>query len=120
MNITEFAKFCSSTPRSLRHYEKLGLIAPKRAPNGYRRYDKSQAEVVKQIQWLLKARLSLKKIKYIVPCTIQETKILMCQDLKALFESEIGRLEEEIDALARSKKILLRTLKNSVLVGSDG
>lgn len=72
--------------------------------------------MIKQIQWLLKARLSLKKIKYIVPCTIQETKILMCIDLKNLFEDEVDRLEEEIDALTKSKRLLLKTLKNSVLV----
>lgn len=93
MNITEFANYCEASPRSLRHYEKLGLIAPMRASNGYRKYHKSQANVIKQIQWLLKARLSLKKIKYIVPCTIQETKILMCIDLKNLFEDEVDRLE---------------------------
>lgn len=112
MNITD----CETSPRSLRHYEKLGMIAPMRASNGYRKYHKSQANVIKQIQWLLKARLSLKKIKYIVPCTIQETKILMCIDLKNLFEDEVYRLEEEIDALTKSKRLLLKTLKNSVLV----
>jgi DNA-binding transcriptional MerR regulator len=119
MKITEFANYCNVTPRSLRHYEKLGLIAPGRTSNGYRKYQKSQAEVVKQIQWLLKARLSLKKIKYIVPCTIQETKILMCKDLKNLFEDEIKRLEEEIEALAKSKIILVKTLRNSILVKDD-
>lgn len=116
MNITEFANFCGVSPRSLRHYEKLGLIAPTRAANGYRKYHKSQANVIKQIQWLLKARLSLKKIKYIVPCTIQETKILMCIDLKNLFEDEVERLEQEIEALNKSKRLLVKTLKNSVLV----
>lgn len=116
MNITEFANYCGSSPRSLRHYEKLGLIAPSRSSNGYRKYSKSQADVVKQIQWLLKARLSLKKIKYIVPCTIQETKILMCIDLKNLFEGEVERLENEIDALTKSKRLLVKTLKNSILV----
>lgn len=119
MKITEFANYCGVTARSLRHYEKLGLIAPTRTSNDYRQYHKSQAEIVKQIQWLLKARLSLKKIKYIVPCTIQETKILMCKDLKNLFENEIERLEEEIAVLTKSKRILVRTIKNSVLVEDD-
>lgn len=116
MKINEFAKFCGVSPRSLRHYEKSGLLAPLRNPNGYREYNKSQADTVKQIQWLLKARLSLKKIKYIVPCTLQETKILMCQDLQNLFESEISRIDEEIEALKKSKRLLDKTLKNSILV----
>lgn len=116
MNISEFAKYCGTSPRSLRHYEKLGLIVPSRARNGYREYNRSHADVVRQIQWLLKARLNLKKIKYIVPCTIQETKILMCIDLKNLFENEVKRLESEINALSKSKRLLVRTLKNSILV----
>lgn len=116
MKIKEFAKFCRTSPRSLRHYEKLGLIVPLRNSNGYREYDKSQADVIKQIQWLLQARLSLKKITYIVPCTIQETKILMCQDLQSLFEEEIQRIDAEIAALRKSKHLLAATLKNSVLV----
>ena len=116
MKINEFAKFCGTSPRSLRHYEKLGLIAPTRNINGYREYSKSQVYTVKQIQWLLKARLNLKKIKYIVPCTLQETKILMCQDLKNLFESEIKRINNEIEALKKSKLLLDKTLRNSILV----
>lgn len=116
MKINEFADYCGVTPRKLRHYEKMGLIAPVRSSNGYRHYQKSQAEVVKQIQWLLRARLSLENIKYIVPCTLQETKILMCKDLKKLFEDEIEKLDQEMKALAKSKKLLAKTLKNSVLV----
>lgn len=116
MKINEFAKYCNTTPRSLRHYEKLGLIAPQRNSNGYREYSLAQANTIKQIQWLLKARLSLKKIKYIVPCTLQETKILMCQDLKNLFETELQRLTDEITALQKSKQLLSTTLKNSILV----
>jgi DNA-binding transcriptional MerR regulator len=116
MKINEFAKYCGTSARSLRHYEKFGLIAPLRGANGYREYSKSQSYVVSQIQWLLKARLGMKKIKYIVPCTLQETKILMCQDLKNLFEGELQRLDDQILALKKSKILLAKTLKNSVLV----
>lgn len=116
MKINEFAKLCGSTARSLRHYEKHGLILPKRNENGYREYSKSQAETIKQIQWLLKGGLSLKKIKHIIPCTLQETKILMCIDLKNLFEVELRRIDNEISTLKKSKHLLQKTLKNSVLV----
>jgi DNA-binding transcriptional MerR regulator len=116
MKIQEFAKLCGVSARSLRHYEKSGLLAPARTAAGYRDYDRSQVAVVRQIQWLLRARLSVKKIQYILPCTLQETKILMCQDLKGLFENEVARLDEEIDALQQSRRLLRRTLKNSVVV----
>tara|TARA_B110001454_G_scaffold124375_1_gene116068 strand:- start:46069 stop:46422 length:354 start_codon:yes stop_codon:yes gene_type:complete len=116
MKISEFAKYCGASARSLRHYEKLGLIVPLRNSNGYREYSQSQANTIKQIQWLLKARLGLKKIKYIVPCTLQETKILMCQDLKSLFQNELRRLDKEIEALKKSRHLLDKTLKNSILV----
>lgn len=116
MKISEFAKLCSVSSRSLRHYEKLGLITFERQRNGYRLFTKSHIEIVHQIQWLIKAKVSLKKIKYILPCTVQKFEIQMCDDLKNLFKNEILRIEDEIRALKKSKTILLKTLKNSIPV----
>lgn len=114
--MNEFAKQCGVSSRSLRHYEKLGLIRFERAANGYRLFKKSQVEVVHQIQWLIKANVSLKNMKYILPCTIQTSNIQMCEELRELFEKEISRIESEIIALKKSKSILAKTLKNSIPV----
>lgn len=116
MKISELAKLTSASPRSIRHYEKMGLVLPARLENGYRIYDKSHLKIIQEISWLLEAGLTLKNIKYIVPCTLQKTEILMCVDLQNLFKSEIEHIDAKIKTLKKSQAILKRTLKNSILV----
>lgn len=116
MNISELSKKTSASPRSIRHYEKMELLSPSRSDNDYRVYNESHIKIVKEILWLLEAGLSLKNIKYIVPCTLQKTEILMCKDLQNLFLSEIDNIDHKIKALKKSQIILKKTLKNSILV----
>jgi len=116
MNISELSKKTSASPRSIRYYEEMELISPNRSQNGYRVYNESHIKIVKEILWLLEAGLSLKNIKYIVPCTLQKTEILMCKDLQNLFITEIDNIDLKIKALKKSQAILKKTLKNSVLV----
>ncbi len=116
MNIGEISKLTSASPRSIRYYEEMELISADRSQNGYRVYNKAHVKIIKEIQWLLEAGLSIKNIKYIVPCTLQKTEILMCSDLQSLFISEIENINNKIKALKKSQSILKKTLKNSVLV----
>jgi DNA-binding transcriptional MerR regulator len=119
MNISELSKKTSASARSIRYYEEMGLITPDRSLNGYRVFNSSHVKIVNDIVWLLEAGLSLKSIKYIVPCTLQKTEILMCHDLQNLFQEEIGNIELKIKNLKKSQKILKETLKNSILVDSE-
>lgn len=116
MKISELAKLTSASARSIRHYEKMGLILPTRLENGYRTYEKSHLKIIQEISWLLEAGLSLKKIKHIVPCTLKKTEILMCADLQNLFTDEIEQITAKIKALKKSQALLKRTLENSILV----
>lgn len=119
MNIGEISSKTLVSTRSIRHYEKMELINPKRSLNGYRVYNNSHVKIVKEIQWLLEAGLSLKNIKYIIPCTLQKTEILMCKDLKNLFITEISNIDRRIENLKNSKSLLRKTLKNSILVQDE-
>lgn len=116
MNIGEISKKTSASPRSIRHYEKMDLLSPKRTDNGYRVYNKSHIKIICEIQWLLEAGITLKNIKYIIPCTLQKTEILMCKDLRNLFIDEMAKIDKKVENLKKSKSILRKTLKNSVLV----
>jgi DNA-binding transcriptional MerR regulator len=119
MNIGALSKLTSASPRSIRHYEKMELLAPNRSDNGYRVYNNSHIKIINEIQWLLEAGITLKNIKYIVPCTLQKTEILMCKDLQNLFITEMSNIDIKIKSLLKSKKILNKTLKNSVLVQGE-
>lgn len=43
-NIGELAELAGVSVRTLRHYEQIGLLAPKRGENGYRVYGPSEVK----------------------------------------------------------------------------
>nr|WP_202498102.1 MerR family transcriptional regulator [Streptomyces sp. SID5469] len=57
-----------ATPRALRHYERAGLIASRRAANGYRVYDEGTVTRVRNIRHLLAAGLTLDDVRVFLPC----------------------------------------------------
>ena len=46
LTIGELAKASATTPRTLRHFESMGLIRPIRAENGRRVYDLSAVSIL--------------------------------------------------------------------------
>src|SRR3990167_7579345 len=68
LTIQQFAKLCRSTPRTLRLYEKLGLIVPidRDRWNKYRLYDSSQGRKFFRIKLLQNFHVPLKEIGEII------------------------------------------------------
>lgn len=66
--IGQFSRICHVTVKALRHYEKVGLIAPARVEPGnqYRYYTREQVDVVAAITHMKELGFSLKAIKQIV------------------------------------------------------
>jgi MerR family transcriptional regulator, thiopeptide resistance regulator len=61
--IHEFAALAGVTAKALRHYERLGLLKPRRSASGYRLYAESDLERLEQIVALKFLGLPLKQIK---------------------------------------------------------
>ena len=68
LRIGELARVTGTTPRALRHYEQAGLIASRRASNGYRIYADSAAARVRNIRYLLAVGLTLDDVGAFAPC----------------------------------------------------
>ena len=68
--IGEFSKICQVSIKTLRHYDKIGLLKPAEVDRytGYRYYNKSQLERMLLIQKLKRYGLSLEKIMSLVLC----------------------------------------------------
>ena len=116
MRINEVAAITNVSARSIRYYEKMGLIKTSRGTNNYREYTNDHLKVIERIQLFISAGVSLSKIKYIVPCTLHTDKVPMCKDLEELFFNEVKMIEKRIKDLKKSKAILNRIIENRVIV----
>lgn len=52
MRIGDLARRAGVSAKAVRYYERLGLVSPRRRPNGYREYDESHLRVVTEIREL--------------------------------------------------------------------
>lgn len=53
MQISELARRASLTTRQLRHYEREGLLKPRRGPNGYRDYPPHGVAIARRVGLLV-------------------------------------------------------------------
>ena len=110
MTVGELAKAANVSTRSLRHYEAEGILLSQRKGNGYRVFDASAVETVKQIALLLAMGLSIKVIRELAPCFPESAKSMgvgpkiraaLVRHKSALDARyvELGRLIGKLDAI---------------------
>ena len=110
--ITDAAKQFGITSKTLRYYERVGLLEAKRADNNnYRNYDELEVERIKQIMVLRKMQISIKDI-----IRIYENADMSI--LVEVFVNRINTINEEIGTLSELKRItndfLQTMLKNGI------
>ena len=99
-NITEFAKLCCVTPRTLKYYEEIGLFHPASIrEKGHREYTVSQMDEVSAIVLFAQHGMKLKDIKAMFE---QGSLFDVCQRMKK--QKEI--IEDKIAALTQQQKHL--------------
>lgn len=93
MLIGELSERTGASTRSLRYYERKGIISGERLENGYRDFDEAQADRVRSAQFYLGLGISTEMIE----------RILNCQGNEALPEAG-GRCEEGLLTFYREKR----------------
>ncbi|MCC3771459.1 MerR family transcriptional regulator [Streptomyces sp. UNOC14_S4] len=68
MRIGELAERTGVSERSLRYYEKQGLLTAERTPGGHREFGEWAVDRVIRVQALLAAGLNSTKIGQLLPC----------------------------------------------------
>ena len=88
--IGEFSKICKVSTRTLRHYDSINLIKPKKIneENGYRYYEIAQVKEMLLIERLKKYQFSLDEIAEILH---SNTNILLDKIIDFAFEDKLGR-----------------------------
>ncbi len=69
MNIGELSRRSGVSPRSLRYYEKHGLIHAERRGNGYREYDDSAVERASVIHTMFGLGFARPVVESVLTCT---------------------------------------------------
>ncbi|MBA9001977.1 MerR family transcriptional regulator [Thermomonospora cellulosilytica] len=109
MRIGELARRTGVSERSLRYYEKQGLLASERTPGGHREYPESAVDRVIRIQELFAAGLNSKKIAQLLPCMRDAdggpSEIATPRLIADLVE-ERARIDRMINDLLRSREVL--------------
>ncbi|MBO8185119.1 MerR family transcriptional regulator [Streptomyces spirodelae] len=120
MRIGELSRRTGVNAHQLRYYEAQGLLEADRGANGYREYDEGAVVRVKQIRHLLGAGLSTEDIAYLLPCAVGEAPELFgCPELLAAMRSRLGRLDDQMERLSRSRTALADYIDAAERMGAE-
>ncbi|MFD6949169.1 MerR family transcriptional regulator [Nocardiopsis sp. TSRI0078] len=107
MLIGELSRRTGVHTHQLRYYEAQGLLEPARGANGYREYTDDAVLTVMQIRRLLEAGLSTQEIGVLMPCADGATPDFEpCPELLDVLRARMHGLDEHIDTLVRSRRVL--------------
>ncbi|RVW07275.1 MerR family transcriptional regulator [Prescottella agglutinans] len=98
MRISDIAQAAGTTPRTVRHYHRLGLLdEPRRLANGYREYDMADLVRLMRVRWLAGAGVPLGSVSAIVAATTDDDA---ADDLEADLTARLDTIEAEQRVLA--------------------
>lgn len=106
MLVTDLSVRTGASARSVRHYDRAGLLSSDRASNGYREFPDVAVDEVRQIRRLIQAGLSLADIKTLRPCLSVDGEFNGCDLARSLLAEHIGRLQQRIAADKRTLDLL--------------
>lgn len=109
MLIGELARRTGASQRSLRHYERVGLLHPRRGPNGYRHYDEAAVEQVRHIRDLLASGFTTHDIAAVAACLGQPPEPA-CGPAIDLYRAKLREIETRIDQLLALRDHLVHRL----------
>ncbi|MED5621405.1 MerR family DNA-binding transcriptional regulator [Ideonella sp. BN130291] len=105
MRISQLAERTGVSAHALRHYERLGLLKPRRLPSGYRDYDE---RVVREVVFIVMGRqmgLPLQRIAENLPA-YRAGRLSHAQVIDAL-QQRVAELDQEISTRQQQRQALL-------------
>lgn len=99
MQVGEVATRAGVSVRSIRYYERAGLIVATRRENGYREFDETAVELARAIRDLIASGFTVEEVRSLGSCLPANTTTLDCRtQTVALYRSKL----EQIDAQMRT------------------
>lgn len=117
MLIGELSERTGASIRSLRYYEKKGLISGERLENDYRDFDEAQVERVRAVQFYLGLGLSTESIEGVINCKGRDVSPEKdpevnehCEELLILYEERLSEMDEQMESLSEARSRLKERL----------
>lgn len=92
-------------PQTLRQYDRLGLVSPSRAPGRSRRYSRYDVDLLREIQRLSQAGVSLEGIK----------RIMQLENQVAALQSKVKELSNQLAQRGGSSRVFAAGLAGEVV-----
>lgn len=102
--ISVAAELAEMHPQTLRQYDRLGLVSPKRAPGRSRRYSPYDVDMLREIQRLSHAGVSLEGIK----------RIMQLENQVAALQSKVKELAEQLAQRDNARRVFAAGLTGDV------
>ncbi|MCW5632939.1 MAG: Cu(I)-responsive transcriptional regulator [Rubrivivax sp.] len=105
MNISEAAEAAGLSPKMIRHYEQIGLVAAAaRTERGYRQYSERDVSVLRFIRQARDLGFSMAQIAELIGLWSDRSRA--SRSVKALAERHVADLEQKMRELAAMKQAL--------------
>ncbi len=117
MRIGELARQAGVSTRTLRHYEELGLVMPRRASNGYRDYASEELRAVAEIRALADLGFTLEETRPFVECLRAGNSLGgSCPDSITVYRHKIGEVDRYLARLSQVREQLQAQLAQALAV----
>jgi len=101
MRVGEIARATGASVRSVRYYERAGLIRAERRENGYREFDASAVGRVRAIRHLLETGFTLDDIAALASCLDSAAPDPRCSaQAVAIYRDKLARIDVQMRTLA--------------------
>ena len=119
MNVTQAGRVLGVSPRTLRHYEAEGLLAPVRAENGYRTYSPREIERAEWVRDFIAAGFSARELRDILDYP-SNARSLEAMDCGAIMRSKLDQIEKLTATLLTRQRSLAERLRNWEIQQNQG
>jgi DNA-binding transcriptional MerR regulator len=119
LSIGKLASATGASVRSIRHYDKHGLLKSVRASNGYRVFQPASVTQVKQIQRMIASGFSLAEIRSFPDCMLMIEGAAACSETTDAQRKRLASIENQIAELERRRARLLKTLVDGTIPPLD-
>lgn len=106
----ELAQLVGISTDTLRHYERKGLLKPRRAPNGYREYPPHAVERVRLIRSALAIGFKLDELARVLKT--REAGGAPCQQVRNLAAAKLAELESLVSEMTALRDKLREVVRN--------